>query len=102
MYTCNKKFYWSAVDLKCCDRNRLTDFENEFMVARGEGCGEEVVKKFGMGLYTVLYLKWITNKDLLDSTVELCSMLCGSLDGRGVEGDWIHVYVWLSPPSLFT
>ena len=26
--------------------------------------------------------------------VELCSMLCGSLDGRGVGGEWIHV--WLS------
>ena len=24
-------------------------------------------------------------------------MLYGSLDGRGVEGPWIHVYVWLSP-----
>ena len=25
--------------------------------------------------------------------VELCSMLCGSLDERGVGGEWIHVYV---------
>ena len=24
-------------------------------------------------------------------------MLCGSLDGRGVGGEWIHAYVWLSP-----
>ena len=24
-------------------------------------------------------------------------MLHGSLDGRGVGGEWIHVYVWLSP-----
>ena len=31
--------------------------------------------------------------------MELCSMLCGSLDERGVWGGWIHVliYVWLSP-----
>ena len=28
---------------------------------------------------------------------KLCSMLCGSLDGRGVGGEWIHAYVWLSP-----
>ena len=28
---------------------------------------------------------------------EVCSVLCGSLDGRGVWGEWIHVYVWLSP-----
>ena len=31
-----------------------------------------------MDMYTLLYLKWIANKD--------CSMLCGSLDGRGVWG----------------
>ena len=29
-------------------------------------------------------LKWITNKNIL--YMELCSMLCGSLDGRGVWG----------------
>ena len=27
---------------------------------------------------------------------ELCSMSCGSLNGRGVLGEWIHVCVWLS------
>ena len=39
----------------------------------------------GMHMYSLLYLKWITNKDLLFSTGN-CSMLCGSLDGRGVWG----------------
>ena len=28
---------------------------------------------------------------------ELCSMLCGSLDGGESGGEWIHVYVWLGP-----
>ena len=28
--------------------------------------------------------------------MELCSMFCGSLDGRGVWGEWVHVYLWLS------
>ena len=33
------------------------------------GCqGEEVVRDFGKVMYTLLYLKWITNKDLLHST----------------------------------
>ena len=31
--------------------------------------------------YTLLYLQWITSK-------ELCSMFCGSLDGRGV---WVRM-----------
>ena len=93
MYTCNKKFYWSAVDLKCCDRNRLTDFENEFMVARGEGCGEEMVKKFGMGLYTVLYLKWITNKDLLDSTWNSAQCCVAAWMGGGLrENGYMYMY----------
>ena len=29
---------------------------------------------------------------------ELCSMLCGSLDGRGDGGEWIHV--WWSPCAV--
>ena len=29
--------------------------------------------------------------------MELCSTLCGSLDGRGLWGKWIRVRVWLSP-----
>ena len=33
-----------------------------------EGCGEGIARKFGMDRYTLLYLKWITNKDLLYST----------------------------------
>ena len=45
-----------------------TDSENEFMVASGEGKGERVVREFGMDMYTLPYLKWITNKDLLHST----------------------------------
>ena len=38
------------------------------MVTRRDGCGEGIVRKFGMDTYTLLYLKWITNKDLLYST----------------------------------
>ena len=42
-------------------QKRFTDLENELMVAEGEG----IVRDFGKVMYTVLYLKWITNKDLL-------------------------------------
>ena len=65
------------------------------------GAGEGIVKECGTDMYTLLYLKWITNKDLLYSTWNcLCLMLCGSLDGRGVWGEWTHVYIWLSPFML--
>ena len=33
--------------------------------------------------------------------MKLCSMLRGSLDGRGLWGEWIHVYVWLSPFAVY-
>ena len=36
--------------------------------------------------------QWLTVDHL-----QLCSMLCGSLDGRGIGEEWIHVYLWLSP-----
>ena len=33
------------------------------------GWGEEVVRKFGIVMYTLLYLKWIKDKDLLYSSL---------------------------------
>ena len=38
-----------------------------------------------MDMHTLLYLKWIANKDLLCSTGN-SAQLCGSLDGREVWG----------------
>ena len=64
--------------------NRLKDLE-KLMVTRREGWGEGIVREFGINTYTLLYLKWITNKDLPQHR-ELCSMLCGSLGGKGVWG----------------
>ena len=39
-----------------------------------------------MDMYTLLYLKWVTHKDRSMWHRELCSMSCGSLDGRGGWG----------------
>ena len=50
-----------------------------------------VVRVFGIDMYTLLYLKWIINKDVLYSAVG-----CGSLDGRGFGGEWVRVYGWAS------
>ena len=44
-----------------------------------------MVREFGMNMYTLLYLKWITTKVRpFVQHRELCPMSCGSLDGRGV------------------
>ena len=37
-----------------------------------------------MDMYTLLYLKWITNKDLLYSTWNSVQCYVPALDGRGV------------------
>ena len=42
------------------------------------------IREIGMDMYTLLDLKWITNKDLLYSTGN--SAQCGSLDGKVVQG----------------
>ena len=34
----------------------------------GKGQGEQIVREFGMDVYTLIYLKWATNKNLLYST----------------------------------
>jgi len=62
------------------------------MVTRGKDEGEGIVTEFGMDVYTLLYLKWITNKDLLYNAWNWM--------GREFRGEWIHVYVWLSPFAL--
>ena len=62
------------------------------------GCqAEGTVKDFGKVMYTLLYLKCITNKNLLYSTWN--SAQCHVLAWMGGEsgGEWIHVYLWLSP-----
>ena len=64
------------------------------MVAR-----EAIVREFGMDMYTLLYVKWITNKDLLYSTWNSAQCYVAAWIGGGFGGEWVHVYVWL---RLFT
>ena len=57
------------MNLNLQNRNKLT--EKELTVAGGGGWeewGEGIVREFGINMYTLLYLKWITNKGPLYST----------------------------------
>lgn len=78
------------------------------MVVSGVGWwredGEEgIVREFGMGMYTLLYFKWITNRDLLciaHRTLLLkVTWQPGWEASLGVNGH-ICIYGWV--PSLFT
>ena len=57
----------------------------------------EMVKEFGINMYILLYLKWITNKDLLYSTGNSAQCYVAAWMGGESGEEWIHVYVWLSP-----
>ena len=64
----------------------VTKLEKERM----EGGG--VVREFGIIMYTLLYLKWITNKDLLYTTWNSAQGYVAAWMEVGFEGKW--VYVW--------
>ena len=59
--------------------------------------GEGIVRVFGIDMYTLLYLKWITNKDLLYSTENSAQCYMAAWMGGEFGGEWILVHVWLSP-----
>ena len=52
-----------------------------------------MVREFGMDVYTLLYLKWITNKDLLYSTQNCAQCYAAAWTGGEFGGEWIHVHM---------
>ena len=58
--------------------------------------GERIGREF-VNMYTLLNLKWITNKYLIYSTCNSAQGYVAAWMGGEFRGEWIHVYVWLSP-----
>ena len=71
---------------------RFTDLENELAVASGKG----QLGSLGWTYHTAVFKMDNQQRPTVEH-MELCSMLCGSLDGRGVWGRMEPVYIWLSP-----
>ena len=67
----------------------------------GRRIGEGIVRELGMDIDTLLYLKWITNKDLMYSTWNSAQCHVAAWVGGEFGEEWTHVHVWLSP-LLFT
>ena len=55
--------------------------------------GEGRVRKFGIDRYILLYLKWITNKDLLYNSENSAQCYVAAWMGGEFEGEQIHVCV---------
>ena len=51
---------------------------------------EGIVREFGMDMYTLLYLKWITSKVLLYSTWK--SAQCHGAAWMGEENGYMYMY----------
>ena len=79
---------------------RSTDLENELISCYGEGWAERVVMNFGVETYTPLYLKWVTNKDLLYSTWNSAQCYVADWMRGEFAGQWTCVHVWLSPFAI--
>ena len=78
-------------------QNRLTDLREQTYY----GCqGEETVREFGTDMYTLLYLKWITNKELLYGAWNYAQCSMAAYLGGEFEVEWIHVYIWLNPSAV--
>ena len=67
----------------------------------GDVGGKGIVREFGMDMYTLLYFKQITNKHLLYSIANSAPCCVASQMGGGFGGERIHVYVWLSPFTVY-
>ena len=68
--------------------------------ARGVGV-DGIVREFGMDMYTLLYFKWVTNKDLLYSTENSAPCYMSAWMAGEFRGESIHVHVWPSPFAVY-
>ena len=86
-------------NLKRNDTNKLTyKTETHRFRKRTHGCWwEGIVKDFGKVMYTLLYLKLITNKNILYSTRNTAQCYVPAWMGGMFGAECIHVCVWLSP-----
>ena len=63
------------------------------MVTRGDG--GRINWEIGIDIYTLLYIKYITNKDLLHSTGISSQYSVMTYMGKESKKEWICVYVYL-------
>ena len=67
---------------KQMNRKRLTDLKN--------GCqGKGIVGDFGKVMYIQLYLKWITDKDILSSTWNSAQCYMPAWMRGALRGEWV-------------
>ena len=63
------------------------------MVTKGERKGVGINWEVGTDIYTLLYIKWITNKDLLYSTGNSTQYSVMTYMGKESKKEWMYVFV---------
>ena len=81
------------------DEQDLDSMKIPSLQAEGRGW-KGIVRKFGMDMYTLLCLKWVTNKDLLYSTGKSAPCYVAVWVGREFGGEWTQALAWLSPSAV--
>ena len=61
--------------------------------AGGGGREKGTVREFGMDMYTLLYVTWVTDKDLLHSTWSYAQCYVAAWMVGEFGGKWKHAYV---------
>ena len=77
---------------KLSHRRRKQTYSYQGREGKGKG---GINWEIGIDIYTLLYIKQITNKNVLYSTGN--SFQCSVMTSMGMESrrEWIYVYVWL-------
>ena len=91
-------------ELGAAKKGCVADLENKLMVTGedgGEGGREGIVREFEIDMYTPLYFKWISNKDLMCSTGNSAQCPVAAWMGGESGGEWVPVYVWLRPFAVY-
>ena len=78
------------IQMNLLAKQRETHRLREYLWLLGKG----IVREFGMDMYTLLYLKWITNKDLPYSTGNSAQCYVAAWMGGEFGGELIHVYIY--------
>ena len=89
MWNLEKWYRWTYLQ----NRNRVTDVENKLTVTNGER-GKEINWEIGIDIYTLWYIKQITNKNLLYSTWNSTQYSVMTYMGEVSKKEWIYVYVY--------
>ena len=88
--------WWAAVHWVAQSWTRLKWLSSSSSSMRMGRKEQRIISELGMNMYTLLYLKWITNKDLFYSMWNSAQCYVAAWMRWEIGGEWIHENVRLS------